>query len=834
MDNCQDKPTLFPEALWKALMNLPALRYMKAPVDTVAQLYEKYPIGNEKGTFAFVHNENTFYTYHPRGWSRGEWKPISADGVSTFFEIDAEFLKDGDILVYDSNKKKFVVKSGNVWNNLLDKTISFFQVSKFLNEVDEIPTLDSEFGVYFIHKDESVESITIEHRALYLVLNTILGKKIIKIWNSSDYYTAKDTQEKLDKKANQTQVDDIAASVDILAVTKVDNDRFEALMNGVIKQESVDTYNTGSNSLATIYGLTPTNNGANGKAKQNGWDVLVRHDETKGGISNRYNWNGSIWVDMETGNYPEDVALLGGSSKNLFQVDTEAQGRLNAILTSSINKFNKNGLTKGKYISFHAGGINGITEHENSAIFYFYNIKPNSDYILSGIYKGYTNTIAFLDATGAIIGGIPPAASTANLTFTTPALCSDIAMTVYFNQTTDLEKYYDKLQLEEGTVATTYVPYVAYRDIYNKPEVDAKLSTYDDSISQNTKWREAVANGWTDKKYPIKAQKGYWHLDTGEYVSDGYYYCGEYFIEGNEQLFYSGIIQWVPFAATYMDKEGNMIGRELKQNTSTPITYDRQPLFPPKGTHSVRLCGVLKNENFLHVMKPNNGSILWGKKWAVCGDSITSASDKTHISSDPLTGEQLGYAERIGRRNHMEYYNYGVGGGYLSYKPGHYYCFSNSDEDAAYAKPTYKQLPDDLDYITIWFGINDSWYTGSQNDAKVGDIDSTDNTTFYGAYNIVLDYLIRKYPNTKTGVVVTHGATAKYRKAIRDIAKKWGVGCIDLIDGSMPLWVESDNALIDPGIVAFRRQQFTYDGQHPNDAGYESVYPLCESKMINW
>lgn len=62
--NC-DRNTQFNKETLEALMKLPAFRYMKAPVDTVAQLYEKYPDGNERGTFAFVFNEGTFYAYKP-------------------------------------------------------------------------------------------------------------------------------------------------------------------------------------------------------------------------------------------------------------------------------------------------------------------------------------------------------------------------------------------------------------------------------------------------------------------------------------------------------------------------------------------------------------------------------------------------------------------------------------------------------------------------------------------------------------------------------------------------------------------------------------------------
>lgn len=294
MDNCQDRPTFFPEAVWKALMNFPALRYMKAPVDRVEHLYRDYPSGNEKGAFAFVHDENTFYTYHPRGWNRGKWKPI-AGGLESFFEIDAEFLKEGDILVYDSNKKRFVVKSGNVWNNLLDKASSIIQTNRFLNEVKDIPTIDSDAGVYFVHENEEAENGVIEFRALYVVIDTLVAKKVVKIWNSKNYYTATETQSKLDKKANQTQVDDIAASVDVLSVTKADKSVVDALQNGIIKQDAVDTYNDTSGGKTSLLNKYPN--------PQVGWDVYVRNENT------RYNWNGTKWVNMETGVYGEETLL---------------------------------------------------------------------------------------------------------------------------------------------------------------------------------------------------------------------------------------------------------------------------------------------------------------------------------------------------------------------------------------------------------------------------------------------------------------------------------------------------------------------------------------------
>jgi hypothetical protein len=55
-------PEWINEEAWKALRALPAFRYLKAPVEHVSELYEKYPHDNERGTLVFVFDENQFYT----------------------------------------------------------------------------------------------------------------------------------------------------------------------------------------------------------------------------------------------------------------------------------------------------------------------------------------------------------------------------------------------------------------------------------------------------------------------------------------------------------------------------------------------------------------------------------------------------------------------------------------------------------------------------------------------------------------------------------------------------------------------------------------------------
>jgi hypothetical protein len=49
--------------LWETLKAIPALRYVKAPVLTLSDLYERYPDGCEVGVTVFVTGEKKYYTW---------------------------------------------------------------------------------------------------------------------------------------------------------------------------------------------------------------------------------------------------------------------------------------------------------------------------------------------------------------------------------------------------------------------------------------------------------------------------------------------------------------------------------------------------------------------------------------------------------------------------------------------------------------------------------------------------------------------------------------------------------------------------------------------------
>ena len=134
----------------------------------------------------------------------------------------------------------------------------------------------------------------------------------------------------------------------------------------------------------------------------------------------------------------------------------------------------------------------------------------------------------------------------------------------------------------------------------------------------------------------------------------------------------------------------------------------------------------------------------------------------------------------------------------------------------------YKNLPDKIDYLTLMFGLNDMVQT------DLGTIDDTTNETFYGAYNVVLRYLIEKYPYTKIGLIVSNSyLSEEYRIAIKEVGKKWGIPYLDLMDDlSVPMTLSKTGACAEA--INLRKSQFivSENNGHPNVKAheYQSTY----------
>ena len=214
------------------------------------------------------------------------------------------------------------------------------------------------------------------------------------------------------------------------------------------------------------------------------------------------------------------------------------------------------------------------------------------------------------------------------------------------------------------------------------------------------------------------------------------------------------------------------------------------------------------------------GNYLSGKTLVTVGDSITWGADMDEpgIAED---GTRMTYGWQIADRNGMVFHNKGVSGSTMiasATRNG----FSNENG-------RYTQLPDNIDYLTIWFGWND-YALILEDSGTVGTIDDTDTSTYYGAYNTVLPYLINKYPTAKIGLIVPFGSTPEIRQAVRDIGNKWGVGVFDNYGKGTPLYYGKEADVgVSQEAVSMRRAVFQANGAHPSYAGHYELSTQIEA-----
>ena len=111
----------------------------------------------------------------------------------------------------------------------------------------------------------------------------------------------------------------------------------------------------------------------------------------------------------------------------------------------------------------------------------------------------------------------------------------------------------------------------------------------------------------------------------------------------------------------------------------------------------------------------------------------------------------------------------------------------------------YQNIAADTDYLTIYLGINDSHHASSQTgQIAIGTISDNTTATFYGAWNVILSWLIENRPNLHIGIIVSNGCDSDdYRTATIAIAQKYGIPYIDLNgDSRTPCMIRSSNANI--------------------------------------
>lgn len=240
-------------------------------------------------------------------------------------------------------------------------------------------------------------------------------------------------------------------------------------------------------------------------------------------------------------------------------------------------------------------------------------------------------------------------------------------------------------------------------------------------------------------------------------------------------------------------------------------------------------AGVNPNPLTLTMVKDYYQSPLSLKKWFACGDSFTAGGygDNSHVFEDgKYIRKQKVYPYFIGNRTNCDVKNIAVAGMTLATKSGLTVCFTDTNYTT-----NYTNISSDADIVTLWFGINDSG-----NNIPIGDIDDTVTTTFYGAYNTVIEYIITNCPKAHIGIIVSNSLNSAFVDATIAIAKKWGIPYLDLnYDNSIPLMSDCIRPDASAAAKALRNQQYyiSEENHHPNALAHEYESYFIEKWLLS-
>lgn len=430
--------------------------------------------------------------------------------------------------------------------------------------------------------------------------------------------------------------------------------------------------------------------------------------------------------------------------------------------------------------------------------------------------------------------------------------------------TGNFDSAYIGTQVEKGDTPTSWEPYT--ETVYSTLKVHAKdiepavvtVDNLDEAVIPAVQTELADTFFAEPKNFFHNAElvEGYYALGEGMYESATY---NTFIVPTLQAGVTYGIYPQCRFVINALTNTNIS-----KENVSGVFTFVLEQDAPVKVSFYVQNTGAMvlynadlytyedienRNQNILDtdkVIVPRDnahGNILLGKKWAVCGDSfsevVSTTTEESYIVGGKYDGQKKSYGYIIGNRNDMDIQHLARGGKTLAYPADG--TFHNSFTDVSgSASNNYTSIAEDADYITLYFGINDSHHESgtSGTDGEdvtgvipLGTIDDADNTTFCGAWNVCLEWLIQNRPFAHIGIIVSNGCDSDdYRTATIAAANKWGIPYIDLNgDERTPMMLRSTNPA-HSGVAKTARlkaQAISYgDNHHPNANAleYESVF----------
>ena len=204
---------------------------------------------------------------------------------------------------------------------------------------------------------------------------------------------------------------------------------------------------------------------------------------------------------------------------------------------------------------------------------------------------------------------------------------------------------------------------------------------------------------------------------------------------------------------------------------------------------------------------------LKNKKILFLGDSINegvgaSSTEKCYVSV-------------FGKLSGAEVKNYGIGGTRIA-KQSKISLSEESDRDFM---SRVDEMDSEADVVVVFGGTNDFGH----GDAKIGNMKSRDEYTFYGALHSLCTSLINKYPNSEI-IFMTPLHRVSEDDEVNEIGLKHEVnlsGYVDIIKEvagyyGLPVLDLFNTSGIQPKVDIIR-EIYMPDGLHPSDAGAEKI-----------
>lgn len=567
-------------------------------------------------------------------------------------------------------------------------------------------------------------------------------------------------------------------------------------------------------------------------------------------------------INLDSSNIPSDTAYvilnssIGnnttvslGYKKTIFERVNDTEDFISNTFENSVNLFNKDTVTPNQTIA-----TNGANQSSSSFdVSDFIPVTAGQTYV-----KNNRGSVAFYTTNNvsSFITGSFQSNLAAGVTYTAPTGATYMRNAMSkANAGTD--PYIDgKAMVVQGTIVPAdYIGYQTIKKEYLPPTQIADASVTSQKIADNAVTTSKIAdNAVSLDKISFKqmtanltnmgniyALNGYINPNSGVFtlVGDGsgahtydteidyipilpntqysrnrdghfaYYDANKVFISGvNNPGVVNGKYTFTSPANAAFKREsvrlvsGDSAGAMWVQGTSIPANYI------PFGYKLTGIIQMTKNDIVQSLFNR-----IYGKKWVREGDSITAAN--------PTPGNPVaGYAQQVIDYFGLTGVTIGVSGSRMS---GTGTTAMNNDARIA-------NIPLDTDILTCMAGTNDVAGSTAAAVAPLGTLDSTDVSTFYGAWNVWVQKAYARVPNAEIILMTFPYKQASpdnvrpdypngglpnglfkedYRQAIRLIARKYGLLCIDI-------GAES-------GINQLNWETMIPDATHPGATGNERI-----------